>query len=293
MFDTFTLGALSGYIRQSPIEVGKWRLALRAIRRAREIGPRMGQRIVWTKHRFRMRLDLADWVDQHIYATGEYEPDVVAVATAALRPGLTAVDIGANVGFFSLLFASLVGPSGKVIALEPQPRAYGRLVENLALNQRLKADVRRVAASDTVGQLYFYCGPAEHSGIASLRPLGGSPERITVPTATGDSLFRECEQIDLIKVDVEGAETLVLRGLSSAIDRCRPDLIIEVSNRYLQEMGSSGRELCGLLCHRGYKMFQIGWNGLTPVVGWDDGLTDQFNALFTYQPERFSQLIRR
>ncbi len=240
-----------------------------------------------------MELDLTDWVDQHIYATGEYEPDVLAVAKAVLRPGMTAVDIGANVGFFSLLFATLVGPQGKVISLEPQPRVHDRLVKNLALNPSLAVDVRKVAASDSAGELSFYCGPADHSGVASLRPLDAAAERITVPTASGDDLLCDCRQIDLIKIDVEGAETRVIRGLSATLDRCQPDLVVEVSNRYLQEMGSSGRELCGMLCSRGYQMFQIDWSGLTPLAGWNDGLSDQFNALFTQYPQRFKRLIKR
>lgn len=293
MLDTIALGAISGYVRHSPLELGKWRLALRSIQMARQIGPRMGARTVRTKHRFRMRLDLRDWVDQHIYATGEYEPDVLAVAKLALRPGMTAIDVGANVGFFSLLFASLVGPCGKTVAFEPQPRAYARLTENLTLNQSMTIDLRKVAVSDREGEFDFYCGPVDHSGVASLRPLDDKAERISVPTATCDSLLAGFEQVNLIKIDVEGAETRVIHGMSATIDRCRPDLIVEVSDRYLQEMGSSGRELCSLLSERGYEMYQIDWNGLAPLAGWNDSLPDQFNALFTFEPTRFSQLIRR
>ncbi len=293
MLQTLLLSATTNYVRHSPILYGKWRIALQSIAMTRRLGPSMGTRTVRTSHGFRMGLALADWVDQHIYATGEYEPDVLAVVKETLRDGMTAVDIGANVGFFSLLFATLVGQSGKVISFEPQPRAYDRMTQNLALNRALRVNLHKIAASDGVGEVSFYCGPEDHSGIASLRPLGATAQRIVVAAAPADSLLQEVARVDLIKIDVEGAEARAIKGLTLTLDRCRPDVIIEVSNRYLAEMRSSGRELCGLLSDRGYQMFQIGWNGLAPLAGWNDNLPDQFNALFTHQPAKFDRLIQR
>jgi hypothetical protein len=130
---SFAVGALARYVRHCPVDAGKWRLARPSIDLVRKHGPTMGKRTVRTKYGFRMKLELSDWVDQHIFATGDYEPDVVAVIRNCLHQGMTAVDVGANVGFFSLLFAKLIGPSGNVLAFEPQPVVLTRLRENIRL----------------------------------------------------------------------------------------------------------------------------------------------------------------
>ena len=95
-----------------------------------------------------------------------------------------------------------------------------------------------------------------------------------------------------MKVDIEGAETRVVSGLQKTIARWKPHLVVEVSNAYLTQMGSSATELCERLLTRGYGMFRIGWDGLTECRQWHDGLPDQFNALFTVNTAPFSRLLK-
>jgi hypothetical protein len=134
--------------------------------------------------------------------------------------------------------------------------------------------------SDVAGEIAFYCGPPEHSGVASLRALEGA-EQTTVSTVSGDEAISGVARIDLIKIDVEGAETRVIRGLHNTLARDKPDLIVEVSHIYLQQAGSSGPELCNTIMEHGYRMFQIAWEGTRECHGWSDALPDQFNAVFT------------
>jgi FkbM family methyltransferase len=251
----------------------------------------MGQRTIRTSDGFLMRLDLRDWVDQHIFAVGHYEPDVVAVVKTALLPGGCAIDVGANVGYFSLLFAHLVGPTGRALSFEPQPSAFERLAANIALNPSLAVKVHRVAASDERGFLDFYCGPPDHSGVASIRDHGQSGDRLAVATTPIDDVLDADRPVNLLKIDVEGAEMKVVAGARRTIERWRPDVIVEVSESFLRQMGSSGAELCDVFFGRGYRMFGIRWDGIRECHGWHPDLPDQFNALFTTNPTRFRALV--
>jgi FkbM family methyltransferase len=288
---SFAVGALARYVRHFPVDAGKWRLARPSIDLVRKHGPTMGERTIRTKYGFRMKLDLGDWVDQHVFATGEYEPDVIAVVRNSLCAGMTAVDVGANIGFFSLLFAKTVGPTGTVLAFEPQPLVLARLRENIRLNPNLDVEVQAIAASDVVSEIDFFCGPTDHSGIASLRSFAGSSQRISVKTAPLDRILASYPSVNLIKVDVEGAELKAIDGLQDTIRRCQPDLIVEVSNSYLQQMNASAAALCESICRFGYSMFQIGWNGLSIVDRWSESLPAQFNALFTHRPDGFRKCV--
>lgn len=290
MLQAIALDAITCYVRHSPIELGKWRLALRSINWVRHLGPRMGKRMVRTKQGFRMLLYLNDWVDQHIFATGEFEPEVVAIVSSLIKPGSCAIDIGANVGYFSLLFAQLAGPFGKVIAFEPQPDVHARLLQNLSLNPRLTVSMRSEAVSDSQGYVAFYCGSDDHSGIASLRARADAAAVVNVTTARLDDILNFDNRIDLVKIDVEGAEHRVIDGMEYILDRWHPDLLVEVSDCYLREVGSSGKELCERLWARDYQMFRLQCNGLEPVQQWFDELPGQFNAFFTTRERLPSEL---
>lgn len=291
MLQELALGAVTKYVRHSPVQIAKWRLALKTVQWVRRFGPQMGSRTVRTKYGFRMRLNLADWVDQHIFATGDYEPEVIEVAKHSIAPGNTVIDIGANVGFFSLLFSTLVGRNGKVTSFEPQPSAVTRLNENVRLNQHLQVNVHQLAASDVTGTLSFYCGPEDHSGVASLRSIDHFSRRIDVNTAPLDEIIPAQQQVHLIKIDVEGAEAKVIAGATRTIGMWRPDIVVEVSNSYLKQMGSSGAELCEAFFQFGYSMYHIDWKGLRNCPVWTESLPDQFNALFTVLPEKFSSMV--
>jgi FkbM family methyltransferase len=145
---------------------------------------------------------------------------------AVLRPGDTALDVGANVGPYAILFGIWAGPQGRVVAFEPAAAAYEGLCRHLALNG-LTGHVRalRVAVSDTVGEAEFV-----GEGFQGTNRLRGgatadaSSRTIRVPTTTIDEVCRvERLQPRLIKIDVEGAELAVLRGARETIARMAAD----------------------------------------------------------------------
>jgi FkbM family methyltransferase len=178
--------------------------------------------IVTTCEGFRMHVDPGDYAVGHTIArTGSYEPEVSAALRELLGPGGTFVDVGANVGWFSLLGASLVGPSGRVIALL-RDSARDNGFDNIdMLTMALAAQPGAIAleTDGSNGRITPIDGPPaepiEANFVVAARPL--------------DDVLSDAgvTRVDAIKIDVEGAEPLVLKGAGNTITRHRPVLISE------------------------------------------------------------------
>jgi FkbM family methyltransferase len=273
--------AVAAYLRGCQWEIARWRLVSYALRHIRIYGPQMVSATVSTHFGFTMTLDLRDWVDQHIFATGDYEAASAGTIAALLQPGDFCVDAGANVGFFSLLMATRVGAGGAVWAFEPAPATRARLAHNVRINGLTNVTIRSEALSNVDGEQRFWAGPTDHSGIASLRPLHGLEHSYDVRTARLTSCLPRDTVPRLIKMDVEGAEYLAILGMVDLLQASHPDILIEISDHFLKELGSSSREVCSTLIDLGYGMYVVGWNGLAKCTRWTPSLPTQFNALFT------------
>jgi FkbM family methyltransferase len=228
-----------------------------------------------------MRIRLGDWLGRHVYVTGEYEPATGAVIAELLKPGQTFVDVGANAGYFALLASRTVGESGRVYAFEPIPSVRDDLMVNAELNGMTNIEIRGEALADRAGQAQFFVGPEDHKGTSSLRALPVASQTVTVQTARLDDLVSTGRRVDMVKIDVEGAEYLALLGMEACLRRHRPDLVVEVTDSYLRVLGHSAGELCAYLATFGYQMYAIEHGGLRLVNGDMSGLPQQFNALFT------------
>jgi FkbM family methyltransferase len=254
---------------------GRWRLLRRTLDDVRAVGRGMRPTVVRTKHGFRMRCELEDWLSQHVFVSGSYEESTAHLVSRLVPPGSTVVDVGANVGFYTLLLSRLVGPTGRVIALEPMPLALTRLRRHLSMNRVSNVEVHAVAAAADRRRASFFLGPAEHTSISSLRRRADSTE-ITVDCAPLDDLVEGEARVELIKIDAEGAEGEVLAGAARTLDRGVRHIIAEVNDT----------EWPARLLDRGYRMFWIDWNRVRPLENpHDSGLPSQYNALFTLAPE--------
>ncbi|MDQ3144582.1 MAG: FkbM family methyltransferase, partial [Pseudomonadota bacterium] len=145
--------------------------------------------------------------DDLYHALPSREPAVFAVIRDSLRPGDTFVDAGANIGIFSVLAARQVGASGRVVAVEMMPDTAAILTEHLAMNEVECATVVRKALSDKAGQTVTANVVEGHFGLASIawspRP---SAKQVKVQTTTLDEVLADVDRIELIKMDLEGAE---------------------------------------------------------------------------------------
>jgi FkbM family methyltransferase len=202
-------------------------------------------------HRFEVELDLADWSERLTYVCGcYYDIEGTAVLCELLRSGDTVIDVGANVGFLTLVAAATVGPSGRVISFEPNERLARRLRGTLQRNNLRNVVVHTVALGDADGTRFLEVG--DHSGTATLRRSATAGEAVKV--RRGDTILIDLQQGApvLLKVDVEGFEERVLLGLDRFLSAGRVLVLVEVTDSWLREDGSSAKSLFDLMRH--YRM---------------------------------------
>ncbi|MGZ4401242.1 MAG: FkbM family methyltransferase [Gaiellaceae bacterium] len=182
---------------------------------------------------FRICVDTSEAMGRVLVATGVWEPHVTAVFKRLLLPGDVCVDVGANTGYFTLLAAKLVGPTGRVYALEPAPETFAALLANIQLNGCSNVIPLQVAAGDARGEVLFDDQPNGMAIRSGVRPEGieGSGTLVRVPVRDIPSVLdgEAIDRLRLVKIDVEGYEVEVLRGLEPLFDTgARPAVLIEL-----------------------------------------------------------------
>lgn len=173
----------------------------------------------------RIVFDKDDPVMAGAISFGKYEPETVAIFRSCLKEGMTVIDIGANLGYFTVIAASRVGSSGKVFSYEPDPRNFGLLEKNIVTNGFRNATALPIALSDCAGirELFFGDNQTTHS-FGDKRGTGRS-ESVVTDTLDNSLKALGYPRIDIIKMDIEGAEPLALEGMRETIAR-NPTLII-------------------------------------------------------------------
>lgn len=193
---------------------------------------------------FDIMVDREDWaVGASIAARLGHEPEVTAALRSLISPGSVFVDVGANVGWFSLLGARLVGTSGKVIAIEPNPRNCALLAGSCECNAF--ANVEIVSGAVAAGRHWFALETDASNGrIVALSPVESTTDAIpcsyVVPAFTLDEILLDRGVIDAVsavKIDVEGVEDLVLLGAKQLLTRTRPAIVFEWYPEALRSTG--------------------------------------------------------
>ena len=173
-----------------------------------------------------------------------------------LRPGDTVLDVGANVGMFSYAALQMVGSTGHVTAVEPLPWAAHVIEANASLNHLTSNfQVRALAVSESAGTTRFVADADVSSHISYTSPMEAQSATIEVKTAALDDLIG-AGPVSLVKLDVEGAEHLALRGFRGHLaSGSVATIILEAHDHSLREMGSSRSEVVELLAAFGYRLF--------------------------------------
>jgi FkbM family methyltransferase len=182
-------------------------------------------------------VDARDICGRFIYYFGVWEPNLTRYIQSRLRPGDCFIDVGTNVGYFSLLASTLVGQSGKVISIEAIQRTFEVLTGNLEANRVGNVRAINMAVWDKEETLTFFISPDTINGTSTVMPamakLWKLNQRCDVCAAPLYSLLSpgEITAARLIKVDVEGAESRAISGFGSMLENGRKDLevVIEVS----------------------------------------------------------------
>jgi len=206
---------------------------------------------------FRMRLDLADPEQLKLYFYGHYHERYEADLVQRLLSGDDVFwDVGANVGYFSLVAGTALNHRGRIIAFEPGKNAYARLAENLALNPYRNIQAFPVAVTDQEGEAVLHLAGDIADSSASLYPAAQAQAGQEVcRTVALDHFLRE-ENLpppDLIKLDAEGAELAVLQGAAGLINDSPPLFLIEMEEKNLRAAGASKAAVAQFLTGCGYR----------------------------------------
>ena len=208
---------------------------------------------------------------------GDYEPETRQVIQTLLKPGMTFVDLGAHIGYFALLGAQAVTDTGRVFAFEPTPDTCRTLDLNCQANGLShRIQVEPLAISDAPGTVRFVCEPSSTSNkiVADSTPS----ERVIEAECTSLDAYFESQgwpRVDLIKMDVEGAELAAFRGMAE-LSRRNPNLklIFEYLHQHLEDHSVTPQMLFTQLTELGFTKFRVLCH-----KGWDIHLPDDLSRV--------------
>lgn len=231
---------------------------------------------------FRLILDAADIsVSMSIISGGLYEPHITGIFRRYIKPGWRVADIGANVGYFTMLAASIVGPDGEVLAFDPNSENARLVLLNSAENGFFNVQLFPLALSDRAGYAYFSSHIGSNGGFLSAKHMQLADGRgLVVPTARLDDLVKA--PIDFIKIDTEGAEYRILRGSQGLLSSSRPIVASEFSCEMLNRVsGAPPRDYLALFLSYGYSIHLVDrrTGHLAPIGQIDNFLREWGNPL--------------
>ena len=219
----------------------------------------------------RMYVDAGDqFIGIHIAEKGEYEPHLTAAITDVLKPGDSFVDVGANIGWYAILAASIVGPTGSVLAVDVDPQNVEVLNRSLAANNFTNTAVIPIALSDSVGTVVLQKLRGSNNQIVTAGDEREAPNR-NMTALPLDVLVRGlARKIDVVKIDVEGAEFFVLKGAEETVREYRPVIFLEFTPDAIERLpGSSGDRLQDWIAGHDYTIEGVSEDasdGLVPMA---------------------------
>jgi FkbM family methyltransferase len=208
-------------------------------------------------------VDIRSDILRRIVFSGSYEPHAIAAIRRVLPAKGDVIDIGANIGIFTVLMAQAVG-NRRVLAIEPTPAVARRLQHNISGNAvAANVIVEQCAVGSESGSvtMSIVSGMEEYSTVGELvlpNTAGRPATSVTVPMHTLDELVaRHGLKPTLIKMDIEGSEMRALSGATASLSRYRPTILAEVNDRMLTAAGSSAAAVLGFLRLRGYSLQRV------------------------------------
>lgn len=210
--------------------------------------------------RTRVEITLGNDHSLCLYVAGSFEPNEIAFFDRLLQPGMTFVDVGANEGLYSLFAARRVGAVGRVVAIEPSSRERRQLERNVRRNLLGNVTIVPHALGASAGSAMLHIATKLHGGHNTLGDFvhegtsAAGSEEVLVETLEALARRLALDQIDAMKIDVEGAELKVLSGARSLLTMMRPVLLIEANEEALHGQGASTAEMIALLRELNYEI---------------------------------------
>ena len=219
-------------------------------------------------------------IDWHITMFGTYEPELRRILGAVLQPGYVAIDVGANIGWHTLLMSRLVGLDGHVLAVEANPGVCERLAANLAINRVSQVEIIPCALAASASRVSFLAPSGDDPGSANghmidaMSITADTRDIIVVEALTLDSAIeaRSLSRVDIIKIDVEGFEWPVLLGSVGTLTHFRPHVVFEYLKEYAHRGGATPEGLTTFFDAHGYGLYAItrNWAERLSPVNWPD-----------------------
>ncbi|HEY1209752.1 MAG TPA: FkbM family methyltransferase [Terracidiphilus sp.] len=210
----------------------------------------------------RMILDTNDHLAQQIRCEESFEPEVRKAVERIASRGVNVIDIGANIGYYTILASKLIGSGNRVFSFEPQANIVAKLRRNVNLNDLHNVDIFPFALADKSGTVVFNIPPDGKEAYGSMHANGRFDviKTVEVETKGLDEVLYNLgnPKIGLIKMDAEGAELLILRGATQLLSSPgRPDLIIEANEANCEPFGYCVFDLLQLVHSYGYRLRQL------------------------------------
>jgi FkbM family methyltransferase len=225
---------------------------------------------------------LTGLIEWQLFVYGYFEKDIRDYIAQSLAEGDIFVDVGANIGCFTLLASKLVGGQGRVLAFEPQAEAFGRLSANVQLNSLSNIELNNFALGAAAGEMKLYSSGSDWSHCSSLHPSSWHNEQIfsTVKVVKLDDVLSQAsvKQVKLIKIDVEGGELDVLRGAENVLLEFKPRLLIEICQQTYKAAGWELSEMVSFLSRFQYQCHMLQKDGKTAPLEADQVTGSQVNG---------------
>ncbi|MFM9368924.1 FkbM family methyltransferase [Streptomyces sp. Da 82-17] len=220
------------------------------------------RRVVESGFGTRFAVDTRDLIQRYLYLFGVWEPHMTGWLQSRLRPGDVFVDVGANIGAFSVLGSRLVGSSGRVVAIEASPAFHRRVLQHAELNDCRNIRAVNTAVSDEHKTLTFVLASSQNMGANSIVPYEGVAESAFEIEAVPLAEVLEPDEVArarVIKIDVEGAEGSVIRGLAPLLGKLREDveIAVEVTPDRMEQLGDHVEELLEVMREHGFHVYRL------------------------------------
>ncbi len=195
-------------------------------------------------------------VSLSLLTKGTYEEFETELFKKEVKKGMIVLDIGANIGYYTLIAANLVGENGKIFAFEPEPNNFALLKKNVEINGYKNVILIQKAVSDICGMTKLFLSSEDESAHGMFKV--NNRKSITIETITLDEFFNKGQKIDVVKMDIEGAEMLALLGSERMIrENDKLAIFSEFRPEDIKRSGLSGEDYLAALMEYGFRLFNI------------------------------------
>jgi FkbM family methyltransferase len=208
----------------------------------------------------KIKADLDEWIQQHIYFLGTWDERGIKFLKNNLKKADVFFDIGANIGAYSLVASKIVGTDGQVHSFEPVSEVFERFQYNIKLNGLINITANRNAVYQSSEVLDLFVSSKENAGMSSIfhhDTESGIIEKVQAITIDGYVEKMNIQRIDMIKIDIEGAELFALKGMKNTLSRFRPVIIMEFSEEVMKNSSVEAKDVLDLLKSLNYMMKRI------------------------------------